>query len=234
MAARVSKMLSLLNLANVCLTSFRAGPPPSWLCLWGAEHLFQLLLFSSSSPRLFSSPSDTQWDLLVTHWGPQGWSMWPSQHSYPLGGREAWEWRLNLSLLFPDHEALASLPSEVFSVGTEPGGPRELPSATLRGREWSGPPLLSHSVCLTSVSPPACLPSWALFWKPLAWTGAAFLFFPGSPSYTPGLQPSWPVIGKGNFSHVMMETWWSETSRCIFSLQVLRQLGARDWSGWNP
>ena len=151
----------------------------------------------------------------------------------PLGRKGGLGMKIEPFFAFSWCAALASWLSEVFSVGANAGGPRELPSETLMGREASGLLPLWLLLSLTSVSSLAHVPSLALHWKPLARRGAAFLFFPGYPSYTPGLQTSWPVIVKGDFSYIMIKTLWSETSRHFFSLEVLRQLRGRDWWGWK-
>lgn len=84
---------------------------------------------------------------------------------------------------------------------------------------------------LTNAPSPAHLPPPAPDGNLWPERGTAFLFSPGYPSYTQGLQTSWSLIVEGNFSYVMTETLWSETSRQFLNLEVLGQLDTRDWRG---
>lgn len=70
--------------------------------------------------------------------------------------------------LFLDHAALASQPSEVFSIGAEPDMTRKLPSEMLMGKEASGRPfILGVHFSIWNVPPLAHHTSPALYWKPL-------------------------------------------------------------------
>lgn len=164
--------------------------------------------------------------LLSSFWacGPLGCS---TSAVIPHGSQKGLRMKTEM-LLLPEREALASRPFEVSSVGMGPEKPRK-PHRDQTGRGASGPLLL---VCIW-VRPVASNVPISLCWKPLARKAAAFLCCPGYPSYASGLPTSWPVILKGNFSFIMMETLWCETCRHFFNLEVLRQLRARDWWGWK-
>lgn len=106
-----------------------------------------------------------------------------SKSAFIPHGRERGLGRKTETLLFPDHAALASQPSEVFSIGTEPGVTKELLSETVVEREASGRPCtLGVHFTVSNTPPLAYLLSPALRWKPLAGSGTAFLSSPGYPS----------------------------------------------------
>lgn len=156
-----------------------------------------------------------------------------TQHLYHRGARDAWEGRSNLGfslimqLWLHNHLRSSLLVQSLIWPGNSPQ------KCWWGRRHQAG--LLSLA-CISVSGTSLHLP----ITHPLHSTGnlcprneTVFLLLYGNPSYTPGLQTSWPVVVKVSFSYIMIETLWSETSRHFFNLEILRQLGAKDWWGWK-